>query len=46
MDEKKEKLISLGEYTIDPMGLDSLCWELSTKYKGDTIEIFILTNNK
>lgn len=42
MNESKEKLISLGEYTIDEQGLDSLCWELSTKYKDDTIEIFIL----
>ena len=32
----------VGEYTIDDMGLDSLCYHLREKFSGKTVEIFVL----
>ena len=48
MPENQKKLISLGEYTIDLMGMDSLCWHLREEYQNKTIEIFVKerTENK
>ena len=41
--KEKEKFISLGEYTIDSLGLESLCYFLREKYLDKTVEIFVLT---
>lgn len=31
----------LDEYTIDDMGLDSLCWELKQRAEGKNAKIYI-----
>ena len=47
MDRKKiDNLDFIGEYTIDDLGLESLCYELRHLAEGQNAEIFIVKDRR